>query len=200
MRHSIELALKENIKYLSRYSELEIKNIKTHKLSVLFNEFERHYDKIASELRFEDELKPEYEKYTKEIKKIIEILGIESSSFRYVNSSSNTKVFDHTKIINIYDLKKKFDSSIVFFTHTADVISPYTNFVDYIKFDNSIISNAFGIVLHCFNEFQKDWLIGEMNKRYEIITKDEVWKDNVASRNLHLKITNNKCYIIPMKE
>ena len=48
MRHSIELALKENIRYLDKYSSLGLRGIKTHSISDLFVEFGRHYEKILS--------------------------------------------------------------------------------------------------------------------------------------------------------
>lgn len=59
MRHSIELGLKENVKYLKKYSKLPILKSKTHTLSDLFSEFEKHYSKIAIENNFEIELKEE---------------------------------------------------------------------------------------------------------------------------------------------
>ena len=43
MRHSIELALKENIKYLNKYSELGLgRYIKGHAIDELLKEFETH--------------------------------------------------------------------------------------------------------------------------------------------------------------
>ena len=55
MRHSIELGLKVNIKYLEKYSKLTITKFKTHTLSDLFSEFEKHYNKIALENNFENQ-------------------------------------------------------------------------------------------------------------------------------------------------
>ena len=44
MRHSIELALKENIRYLNKYSNLGLSKIKTHSIDDLFIEFEEEFD------------------------------------------------------------------------------------------------------------------------------------------------------------
>jgi hypothetical protein len=200
MRHSIELALKENIKYLNKYSGLGLGHIKTHSIDKLFEEFERHYNKIANDLNFKDELEDEYEKYAKDLRELVQKLGIDWSSFRYVYSTKGDKVFSHTEVLNMYELKKRFDTSRVFLTHTADVISPYTDYVDYIEVDNSIIPDSFGEVLLCFAEFQKDWLIERMNEQHEEVREGEVWLDKEKDYNLHLKIANNKCYIIPMKK
>ncbi|MEM1003397.1 MAG: hypothetical protein AAGH46_12190, partial [Bacteroidota bacterium] len=124
------------------------------------------YNETANNLNFKDKLEYEYGKYAKDLKELVQKLGIDWSSFRYVYSTKGNKVFSHTEILNVYDLKKRFDRSIVFLTNTADVISPYTDYVDYIKIDNSIISDSFGEVLLCFAEFQKDWLIERMNEQY----------------------------------
>jgi len=200
MRHTLELALKENIKYLNKYSGLGLGKIKTHSIDDLFNEYERHYKKIAADLNFEKELEQEYDKYAMDLRLLIQKLGTDWSSFRYVYSVSGNKVFAYSEIINIYDLKKKFDTSCIFLTHTADAISPYTDFADYIKFDNSIIADSFGRVLFCFGEFQTDWLIRRMDEQYEKVEEGKIWVDKYENQNLHLKIANNKCFIIPMKQ
>ena len=129
MRHSIELGLKVNIKYLSKYSNLKIKEFKTHTLSVLFSEFEKHYKKIVIENNFERELKKEYDKYSADLKDVIKALGDDWSSFRYVYDTNGTKIFEDTETLNIYNIKKKYNNSIIFITHTADVISPYTDLI-----------------------------------------------------------------------
>ena len=200
MRHSIELALKENIRYLNKYSELGLGKIKTHSIDDLFDELERHYNKIANELHFKEELNDEYEKYAKDLRELITKLGTDWSSFRYVYSMNGNKVFNHSAILNVYELKQKFDTSRIFLTHVADVISPFTDYVDYIKTDSSINSNSFGRVLLCFAEFQQEWLINSMNEQYEVVEEDNIWFDKGEDYNLHLKIANKKCYIIPMKK
>ncbi len=54
--------------------------------------------------------------------------------------------------------------------------------------------------MFCFAEFQKDWLIEKMNEQYEEIKTGEIWFDKENDYNLHLKIANKKCYIIPLKK
>ena len=48
------------------------------------------------------------------------------------------KVFTNSETINVYELKKKYDNSLILISHTADAISPYTDYIDYLKFDKSI--------------------------------------------------------------
>ena len=200
MRHSIELSLKENIRYLDNYSKLGLGKIKTHSINELFNEFEKHYNKIADDLNFKDELADEYIKYTNDLRKLILKLGTDDSSFRYINSTDGTKVFNHDITINIYELKKVFDNSRILLTHTADAISPYTDYIDYIKQDKSIKTKSFGFVLLSFPKYQKEWLIEQLNNEYKIITKKQIWFDTEKDYFLHLKIANHKCFVIPMKE
>jgi hypothetical protein len=200
MRHSIELALKVNIQYLNKYSKLGIGKIKTHSIDALFVEFERHYNKIAIELDFKKELNDEYQKHAIELRELIQKLGTDWSSFRYVYSQKGNKVFKDSEILNIYEVKRKFDTSRIFLIHVSDVISPFTDYVDYLKFDSSIDSISFRRVLLCFDEFQQDWLINSMNEKYEVIKEDNIWFDKNKNYNLHLKLANKKCYIIPIKK
>ncbi len=200
MRHSIELGLKENIKYLKRYSKLPFSKNKTHSLSDLFSEFEKHYSKIAIENNFETELKDEYQKYTSDLKDTINALKEQTSSFRYVYATDGKKVFENLDTINVYELKKKYDISLIFITHTTDVISPYTDYIDYLNFDNSIKKNSLGFVRYCFDKHQENWLIEKMNEKYKIVTEKNVWFDEEEKYFLHLKIANKKCYVIPMKK
>ncbi|MBL6444697.1 hypothetical protein JMN32_00145 [Fulvivirga sp. 29W222] len=200
MRHTIELALKENIRYLNKYSALGLGKIKTHSIDVLFNEFERHYNKVATDLGFKNELETDYRKYSQQLKELIKKLGTDWSSFRYVKSFKGNQLFKHSETLNVFELKQKFDASMIFLTHTADAISPFTDFADYIKIDSSIVSKSFGRVLLCLDESQKEWLIRRMNEKYEVVKDDEIWFDKDDKQNLHLKIAYKKCYLIPLKE
>lgn len=200
MRHSIELGLKENIKYLKKYSKLPFLKSKTHTLSDLFSEFEKHYNEIAVKNNFETELKEEYNKYTSGLKDVIQALGEDASSFRYIYATDGKKVFTNTETINIYELKKKYDNSLVFITHTADAISPYTDYIDYLKFDKSIKNDSLGFVRYCFDKYQKDWLIEKLNEKHKIVTEKSIWFDDEEKHFLHLKIANKKCYVVPMKK
>jgi len=202
MRHTIELALKENIKYLNTYSKLGTGKLKTHSIHDLFIEFDKHYNKIASDLGFKAELEDEYNRYTDDLKELIQNLGADQVSFRYVESANGSKVFNNTEILDTYDLKEKFDSSMKLLTHTADVISPYTDYVDYLKFDKDkyIKENSFGYVQWCFASFQKEWLIETLNERYEVFKSNTIWIDKDKDCYLCLKIANKKCYVIPIKK
>jgi hypothetical protein len=199
MRHTIELGLKENIRYFNKYSKLGLGKIKTHSIDDLFTEFERHYDKLANDLDFKADLETEYDKYAVDLKKIIQSLGTDWSSFRYIKSTSGTKVFNHTEILNIYDLKKQFDSSLVFLTHTVDLMAPYTDYADYLKYDQSIKSKSLGNIRFRFPSHQKESLIEKLNEKHKILKENEIWLDEEDNYNLHLKIANKECFVIPMK-
>lgn len=200
MRHSIELGLKVNIKYLSKYSKLPIIKYKTHTLSDLFTEFEKHYKKIATENHFETELKNDYDKYSDDLKEVIKSLGDNWSSFRYIYDVNGKKVFADSETLNIYDLKMKYDNSIIFITHTSDAISPYTDLIDYLNYDKSIKNQNLGFVKYCLDLTKKDWLIEKLNSKYKIEVEKNIWFDEVENHFLHLKLTNDKCYVIPMKK
>ncbi|VTP92166.1 Uncharacterised protein [Sphingobacterium daejeonense] len=81
-----------------------------------------------------------------------------------------------------------------------NVISPYTDFIDYLNFDKTIEYDSFGFVRYCFDKSQKDWLIEKLNEQHKIITEKSIWFDEEEKYFLHLKIVNKKCYVIPMKK
>lgn len=200
MRHSIELALKDNIKFLNKYSNLGLGEIKkTHSIKFLFEEFERHYYEIANNLNFETKLETKYNQFTIELKKLIQSLGNDWSSFRYVNSTSEKKIFSHTEILNIYDLKTQFDSSIFFLSRIIDVISPFTNYADFLKLDSSIKTNAIGFIKFRYPTYKKEWLIEKLNENHKKIKNNEIWLDEENIVHLHLKIANKECFVIPMR-
>jgi hypothetical protein len=200
MRHSIELALKENIRYLNKYSNLGLKGIKTHSINDLFVVFEKHYEKIAIKLNFKTELEERYNKYSNDFNILIQKLGDDWSSFRYIYSTSGEKVFSNTEIINLYDLKGLHDKARTFLTHIADAISPYTDFADYIKNDPSIKQDSLGYVKFCLASFQKDSLIEKLNEMYKEEEKNKIWFDENENCYLHLRLAQKKCYVIPMKK
>ncbi len=49
-------------------------------------------------------------------------------------------------------------------------------------------------------DFQKIWLIERMNEKYKKVKEGEIWVDEDEDYEIHLKIANKKCYIIPMKK
>jgi len=203
MRHTIELALKENIKYLSKYSKLSAGKLNTHTLTELVLKFETHYNKISIENNFDAELNEDFTKYLTDLKHIISNLGIDASSFRYVYSTDKTKIFNSSASVKIYEVKIKFDNSIVFLIHTADAISQYTDYIDYIdylKCDESVEIDSLGIVLYCFDKYQKDWLIEKLNEKHKIVKPTLIWYDESEKYFLYLKIANKKCYVVPMKK
>lgn len=200
MRHTIELALKENIKYLKKYSKLNIGKLNTHRLTELVLQFENHYNKISIENNFESELNKEFTKYLTDLKHIISNLGIDASSFRYVYSTDGTKIFNSSTSLKIYELKLKFDDSTVFLTHTADAISQYTNYIDYLKCDKTVAIDSLGVVIYCFDESQKDWLIEKLNEKHKIVKPILIWYDESEKYFLHLKFANKKCYVLPMRK
>jgi|SRR6218665_79879 len=200
MCHTIELALKENIRYLKEYSKLDIGKLKTHALDELLLNFEKHYNKIATENNFNDELKNEYNNYLSELKSSIVTLGVDSSSFRYIYSADESKETNCIKTINVFDLKNKFDKSMIFLIHISDAISQYTDYIDYTKFDKTIKNDSLGIVLYRFDKSRKDWLIEKLNEEHKIINPKLVWFDEKEKYFIHLKLANKKCYAIPMRK
>ncbi len=199
MRHTIELGLKENIKYLRKYSKLNITRNKTHSLKDLALEFERNYYKIETDNNFDNFTKEEFKKYISDLNDTIQILNEDASAFRYTLSADSNKIFEHSDTINVFELKKLFDNSVTFLTHLADVISPYTNYLDFAKADKKLVENDLKYCRFCFDKSQKDWLIEKLDGKYKIVKEKLIWFDEQQNCYLNLKIANKKCYVIHTK-
>jgi len=78
-------------------------------------------------------------------------------------------------------------------------MSPYTDYVDYLKYDQSIKSKSLGYIRFRFPSHQKEWLIKKLNEKHKKIKANEIWSGEEDNYHLHLKIVNKECFVIPMK-
>ncbi len=128
LRHYLELILKANIEYFSKYLEsITIVNINNgHKLIPLKNAFQEHWNAIVLKykIKIDDEI------YFNKLDKLIDIieeLDKNSMSFRYShnNDDSKTKHFDWLKQLDIYFIKKLFDEVVPLLNYSIDVFDSH---------------------------------------------------------------------------
>ncbi len=142
-RHCIELGFKTNIQYFRKYSEDEyLKTMATHNLEQLFKAFKLHVAntiknlKIKYDIEVEEEVIDEYNKYCNEVEKlttIFHLLDKNSEAFRYPVNKKDNAVFKYTEIINVLDIKKLYEKSMMLLTHTTDLFADYINMADYVE-------------------------------------------------------------------
>jgi len=139
MRHYLELILKSNIMYFSKFSDSKsmLKNIKSeHKLQPLANAFQEHWTLVVKKYK----LKIDDEKYIKSFKtfiKLMEQLDKYSMSFRYAHDKDDEKHFELDETIDIYNIKKSLDDVLPFIQHSSDVF--YDQAEQYIELEKEMM-------------------------------------------------------------
>ena len=100
----------------------------------LNDEFKTHFDLINSELNFDNDLVVEFELYFNKTNILINEIGsTEASTYRYTKNSKGQRIFELADKKDIGKIKDLYDKAITMLSHTADLISPYTDYKDLIK-------------------------------------------------------------------
>lgn len=142
-RHCMELGLKTNIRYFSKYSEKDdYVNAGTHDLEKLFIAFKDHIKSTIKNLKakhgiiVENEDKKAFKGHALEVEKlndIFHLLDKNSDAFRYPVDKKQNPSFKTGERINILDVSELLEKSMILFTHTADVFSKYTDYAEEIE-------------------------------------------------------------------
>lgn len=201
MRHSMELGYKSNFEYLEKYSNRKTSNKlkKSHDLGKLHAELKEHFDLISKSLSFDQELVNKFHSYFDQTTEFITNLKpSESSSFRYSKNIKRLKIFQQTDTIDIGELKEQYDRAITLLVHTADVISPYTDYKD-LADQIPDFNNGTGTVLMTFPSFQLNFIADNLDKQYEKLDPLE-WKDTANDQILRIITVKETCYLTPMKK
>lgn len=140
VRQSIELGLKANIRYFSKYSEVDnhTKGNK-HFLKPLQDSFKVHIEKTIKNLKDKhnievdkDEIK-QFKEYFDKLDKltdIFELLDKGSDAFRYPVNTKDQQSFEHSQTINVLDVIELMNEVEVLLSYTAAVFQKYTDYVD----------------------------------------------------------------------
>ncbi len=139
MRHYLELILKSNIMYFSKFSESKsmLKRIKSeHKLLLLANAFQEHWNLVVKKykLKIND---TEYIKSFEIFIALMDQLDQYSMSFRYSHDKENEKHFEWGDTLDIYTIKKSLDKVLPFIEHSVDVF--YDQVEQYIELEKEMI-------------------------------------------------------------
>jgi len=129
MRHYLELILKENIIYFSKFSESKVMLTKIkseHKLKPLANAFIVHWNLVVKKYM----LKTDGREYLKDFNAFIDLIeqfDKNSMSFRYSHDKNNVKHFgwddtlDVLDTLDIYTIKQSLDKILPFVQYAIDV-------------------------------------------------------------------------------
>lgn len=142
-RHCMELGLKTNIIYFSNYSKTDhYSNIVTHDLEKLFEAFKMQVNfsfvtmKNNYGIEVDEVDKRSFNELCCEVQKlnqIFHILDKNSDAFRYPIDKMKNPSFKIGERINILEVNNLLEKAMTLFSHTADVFSKYTDYVDEIE-------------------------------------------------------------------
>ena len=133
-RHSLELGYKFNINYLAKYSHRKDKvNWNYHHLRELHDAFGLHFRGVVQKLNISKDIADEFNSRFAEVEKLTETfnkIDRGSFNFRYPVDTEQRNVFEHRATINLLDVKELYEKAMILVSHTADVLSDFTDYVD----------------------------------------------------------------------
>ena len=142
-RHCMELGLKTNIRYFSKYSEIDdLVKKGTHNLEDLFRAFKLHVEKTFENLKKKYQIVVEKDDKksfidlcgeVEKLKNVFHALDKNSDAFRYPVDKEQNPSFKKGERINIIDVNELLHQSMTLFTHTANVFAKYTDYADQIE-------------------------------------------------------------------
>jgi hypothetical protein len=141
-RHAVEIGLKLNIKYFSKYSKkADYVNSNSHVLSNLYQGFQFQVKETIKKLKEDgadisketiDELYHYFDKSNCLIS-TIETLDKFSCSFRYPIDNKNNRNFDYNDSINLIKVKELFEDTMILLSYIRNVFFDYTDIIDEIE-------------------------------------------------------------------
>lgn len=208
--HAIELALKENIKFLQKYHTSPHLTkfgtwamlVKSHDLDALAFEFKTAYLKLHEKVKGEESDKREFLKYFTELEKLIGILDRNTETYRYSLKLDNTgqiikKSIHHSKTIDLFDLKETFDSVKTLFIGAPNSLGRYTDFIDY-KNGNPDYKKGKGFLycqrLHYTDHFLES-VKATLNEQLTPLANG-TWMDARTGENFEIQVWEGNIYII----
>lgn len=142
-RHSLELGLKANIRYLHSYSKRrDFTNSTSHNLKDLFHAFKVHIKAMIENLIKDYGIKVEredvkaFEVYCDNIEPFINWLSFidkDSFSFRYPVDVNNNLVFNLNERVDLISIKQALDNSMILLEFTPLVFKKYIDYVDVLE-------------------------------------------------------------------
>ncbi len=127
IRHSIEIGLKINIKYLSQASgkvDCISKINNCHSLNKLYYCFLSHFNSLLKHVDVHViNQKLKLEKQCKELIEKLEIIDPNGDAFRYPIDINGNIIFERETTINLLEIKNLYDETMKLLKYTEDVVN-----------------------------------------------------------------------------
>jgi hypothetical protein len=197
MRHSTELGLKYNIRYLEKYSERKVPAgvMRSHNLTNLLVEFNQQFQALHKKYGFDQTILDQYDGYFGKAQNMVTELGEDDSTFRYVQNTKANRVFSHSAKKDVLKIKKYFDETVILLTHTADVIAQHTDYEDLLKLGPEF-KNRSRLVYMRFPSYQKNFVAEKLTEDHAQLDTF-IWKGYKKSEKVKILEVGNECFLVP---
>ncbi len=209
--HTLELALKENIKFFQEYNQSKhLKHfdnnwtllLKSHDLDRLADEFKIAFNKLHKNLKAGEDDKKNFNLYYIELEKLIKILNRNSETFRYSlkidNEGKKTKEsikFD--KKIDLLEVKELFEKAKILFIGAPNSLGKFVDFIDFKK-GNPNYTKGKGYLFCQKLFYSPDFLERTKERLSEQLTpiENDIWLDSSSGERFEIQVWNKSIYII----
>lgn len=200
MRHSTELGLKHNIKYLEKYSERTAPAgiLRSHNLSKLLEEFDNQFQVLHKKYAFEFAIQDQYMEYFEKAQNMVTELGEDDSTFRYVQNTKAKRVFSQGAKKDVLKIKENYDETVILLTYTADAIAQYTDYEDLLNLAPEF-KNGTGLVYFRFPSFQKDIIAKKLTEEH-IQLDAFIWVGYEKSGKMKILEVGKESFLVPYHE
>jgi hypothetical protein len=208
--HALELALKENLKFLHLYIDSKQLTkfeewthlIKSHDLKSLAEEYKIAFNRLHKQVSADKEDKNEFSKYFKKLEELISILERNTETYRYAEKIDNDgnivrPSIKSSKIVYFLKIKELFDELKNLFVGMPNVMVTYTDYIDF-KINNPDYKKGKGRLYLQKLFYTEDFLENVKTILSETFTKvsDNLWIDSKTGSNYEIQIWDNHIFII----
>lgn len=199
MRHAMELALKQNINYLDKYSRIGIdkKLPGSHNVVELLAGFREQFDALVVKYDVDKETVAEFEKYYQPAERLVKGLGADASAFRYGKDRTGKPVFDPLDERDGMAVKDDFDGASMLLSCTVEALATYTVYEELLQLAPNF-TEGIGKVHMRFPAYQKDVIVNHLNelhKRMDTLT----WMDRETGEITKILELREECFWLPVK-
>ena len=213
LSHCIELGLKENIRFFSKYhpsihlNEFEsmVELEKSHDLTKLTKVFKITYNRLHKKAKATKDEQELFSQHFKKLEELVKILERDAETYRYSSKLDKDGNFAKKgvkplKTIDLLHIEELFKDVNTLFIGAPNTLGRYTDYVDFIN-GNPDYKNGKGY-LYCqklphSDEFLEEVKAG-MNSKMKKIS-DNRWLNQTTAENFEIQVWEDNIYIIAVK-
>lgn len=213
--HSLELGYKENIEYLQKYTKRRRPKwfktwsqlFRNHRLLNLHKELKFQFDKLCKQFGVDENTIKEFDSYYKEATDLVQKLKTETETYRYAykldfHGRKIKRVIKHETTLDLSEVERLFNKTKILLTHTADIISYWTDYEDYINKHPQYNKGKGYLKLPKLYRAGGQYDQQFYNKLDELFERksENLWFDKEMNEYLEVQIDGDDFYVIAIKD